>query len=127
MTSTAITPTTSAVTTKQKVGLGLCIVYGVTNIPSVLMPTPDGDAGPPFGILVVCTVLGLVATVAAAVAWRGSRLALRVAAGAAIVITLTALPALFVDDVLGALSVLITVVMVVLMFSAERRSATVVD
>ncbi len=54
-----------------------------------------------MAILVVGSVLGVVGLVAAILAWRGNRVALRVAAGAIIVITLTGLPAFFVDVPMG--------------------------
>jgi hypothetical protein len=122
----------SGTTTKQKVGLVVCALYGLGNIPSVLFPTPDGDEGPPLAILVVSSILGLVGLVAAIMAWRGNRVALRVAAGAIIVLTLTGLPAFFVDVPMGVkalvgFSVVVTVVAVVLMFSTERRPAPVTD
>lgn len=113
--------------TKNKVGLGLAVFYAVTNIPSALLPTPDGEEGPPMAILVVCTVLAVVALVAAVVAWRsGSRPAARLTAASLIVITLTSLPAFFVDvpagiKVLVAAGVVITIAIVVLMFSPTRR------
>jgi hypothetical protein len=120
-------------TTTQKVGLALCGLYSLANVPSGLTPPPDnaGDA-PPQGILVVCSVLGVVGLVATVMAWRGSRVALRVAAGAIVVITLTALPAFFVDvpmwvKALVGVSVVLTVAAVVLMLSGDRRPAAVVD
>ena len=78
------------------------------------------------------SILGVVGLVAAIMAWRGNSVALRVAAGAIIVITLTGLPAFFVDvpmwvKVLVGVSVLLTVAAVVLMFSGDRRSAPVTD
>jgi hypothetical protein len=133
MSSTStVAPARARVTGKQKAGLVICIIYGVTNIPSVLTPTPDGDTGPPFAILVIGTILGAVALVAAVLAWRGNRLAMRVGAGAIIVLTLTGLPAFFVDvpmfvKGLVALGVVLTVVAVVLMFSGDRRPAPVTD
>ena len=65
-------------------------------------------------------------------AWRGNSLALRVAAGAIIIATLTGLPAFFVDvpmfiKALVGLSVVLTVVAVVLMFSGDRRPASITD
>ena len=79
-------------TTKQKVGLALCGLYSLANIPSALTPAPDGAGdAPPQGILVICSVLGVLGLVATVMAWRGNRVALRVAAGAIIVITLTGL------------------------------------
>ena len=131
MSSTAIAPPVAELTTKQKVGIGLAAFYGLTNITSVLVPTPGDESGPPLGILVIDSVLGIVALVAAVLAWRGSAVALRIAAGAIVVITLTGLPAFFVDVPMGVkalvgVSVVLTLVAVVLMFSG-RRPASVVD
>jgi hypothetical protein len=101
-------------------------------LPSVLFQTPEGEEGPPLAILAIGSVLGVIGLVAAILAWRGNRVALRVAAGAIILVTLTALPAFFVDvpmaiKALVAVSVLLTVAAVVLMFSGERRPAAVAD
>jgi hypothetical protein len=120
------------VNTKQKVGLVLCALFSLANIPSVLGAPDDGETGPPFGILVIGSILGVVGLVAAIMAWRGHRVALRIAAGAIIVVTLTGLPAFFVDvpmfiKVLVGVSVLLTVATVVLMFSGDRRPASVTD
>ena len=120
--------------TKQKVGLVLCALYSLSNIPSVLFPSGSGgdEEGAPMAILVLDSVLGVIGLVAAVLAWRGNRVALRVAAGAIILITITGLPAFFVDvpmaiKALVGLSVLLTVVAVVLMFSAPRRAASIDD
>ena len=132
MSTISATASRSAVNTKQKVGLVLCGLYSLSNIPSVLETAPDGEQGPPFAILVVGTVLGVIGLVATVMAWRGNRVALRVAAGAIIIVTLTGLPAFFVDVPMwvkaatGA-GVIITVVTVVLMFSTDRRPSAVVD
>lgn len=124
--STATTPWS----TKNKVGLGLAIFTGITNAPSVLFPTGDGEDGPPMAILIVCSVLGVVTTVAAIVAWRQrSRPAARLAAASIVVLTLTSLPAFFVDvpagiKALSAAGVVLAVVTIVLMFSTSKRPAT---
>jgi hypothetical protein len=118
---------------RQKVGLLLAGIYSALNILGVLFPTPEGQEGPPIGILIVDSVLGLVGLVAVIVTWRtGNRAALRVAAGAIIIMTLTALPAFFVDvpagiKLLVGVSVLLTIAAVVLMFSPGRRSTPVLD
>ncbi len=118
---------------RQRVGLALGALLSIGNIPSVLTPTPDGEVGPPVLILWVGTLLGVIGLVAVVVAWRsGNRAALRVAAGSLIVTALTALPALFVDidatlKVLSAVSVVLTVIAVVLMFSPEQRTVSVDD
>ena len=134
--STISTTTTDGrvpVTTKQKVGLVVAGLYGLTNIPGVLAGEPaPGEVGPPLAILVIGSVLGLICVVAAVLAWRGRAAALRVTAGTMILVTLTGLPALFVDvpmavKALVGASVIITVVAVVLMLSSDRRPAPVQD
>jgi hypothetical protein len=132
--TTATTTTTSPVSTRQKVGLVLAGLYSLGNIPSLVLPSGSGDnAGPPVSVLAVDSVLGVIGLVAVVIAWRtGSRAALRVAAGAVIVITLTALPAFFVGVPAGVKllvggSVLVTIAMVVLMFSSARPPAPVLD
>ena len=127
-TTTAPTSTPTAWSTKNKVGLGLAIFYAVTNLPTAFLPSTDaGEDGPPMAILVVCSVLAAVALVAAVVAWRtGSRPAARLTAASLIVITLTSLPAFFVDvpagiKVLVAAGVAVTIAIVVLMFSPPKR------
>jgi hypothetical protein len=132
MSSTALAPSRATITTRQKAGLVICILYSLTNIPSFLEQTPDGEEGPPLAILVVGSLLGVIGLVAAIMAWRGNRVALRVAAGAIIVVTLTGLPAFFVDvpmfvKALVGLSVILTVLAVALMFSGDRRPASITD
>jgi len=113
-------------TTKNKVGLGLAVLYAVLNIPTVFIPVDNGD-GPPFAIGLICTILAVVATVAGVVAWRsGSRSAARLTAASLIVITVTALPAFFLDvpagvKVIAAVGVLVMVAIVALMFSGPQR------
>lgn len=124
--------TARGTTTKQKVGLTLAALYSLANIPSALFPAPEGEVGPPLAILVVGSVLGVIGLVAAVLAWRGNQVALRVAAGSIIVATLTGLPAFFVDvpmavKALVGVSVVLTVVTVVLMFSGKRRLPAVTD
>jgi hypothetical protein len=129
MTTTAA-PDTSTTTwsTKNKVGLGLALFYALVNLPSAFIPPPEGEPGPPMAILVVCTVLSAVALVAGVMAWRsGSRPAARLTAASLIIVTLTALPAFFVDvpaaiKILVAAAVVLTVVFTVLIFSPSRRS-----
>jgi peptidoglycan/LPS O-acetylase OafA/YrhL len=120
-------------TTRNKVGLGLAILYGVTSIPSFLTAVDEGETGPPLPIMIVSSVLGLVAVVAGLIAWRRrSRPAARLTAASVVVITLTSLPAFFVDVPAGikalvAFSVLFTVVTVVLMLSTAASSRTEVS
>jgi hypothetical protein len=118
---------------RQKAGLLLAGLYSALNVVGVFFPPPEGQVGPPIGILIIDTVLGLVGLVAVIITWRtGNRAALRVAAGAIIIMTLTALPAFFVDvpagiKLLAGVAVLLTIAAVVLMFSPGRRSTPVLD
>src|SRR5262249_17696888 len=128
MSSTTLTAARATTTTRQKVGLVLCGLFSLAQIPGVLEAPSAGAAGPPMPILVIGSVLGVVGLVATIMAWRGSRVALRIAAGSIIIVTLTGLPAFFVDvptfvKALVGVSVLFTIVTVVLMFSGNRRPA----
>lgn len=119
--------------TKNKVGLVIAGLLGLADIPAVLMPTPEGEVGPPFGILVVGSICGVITVVAVVIAWRkANRGAIRVAAGARIVSMLTALPAFFVDVPAGlklvvTALVVLTVISVVLMLSPARQTSPVTD
>lgn len=118
---------------RQKAGLVIAGLISLANVPSVLFPTPDGEEGPPLAILVLGTILGVVGLVAVVIAWRsGNQAAFRVAAGALVISVISALPAFFVDvpagiKVLVAVSVVITVLAIVLMFSPARRPVPVLD
>ena len=108
------------------------MLSSLASLPSFLMAADPGEEGPPLSIMVLATVLGAVGVVATVLAWRGSGVALRVAAGTLIVNALTSLPAFFVDVSAGvkafaALGVVVTVVTIVLMFSGPSRSAAPVD
>ncbi|GAA1448551.1 hypothetical protein GCM10009641_76870 [Mycobacterium cookii] len=130
MTTTAPADTTTRApwSTKNKVGLGLAMAYALVNLPSAFTPVPEGETGPPMAILWACTVLAAVALGAGVMAWRtGSRPAARLTAASMIIVTLTSLPAFFVDvsagiKVLVAAGVLLTVVFTVLIFSPGKRS-----
>ncbi len=117
---------------RQKVGLVLAGLISLTSVPSVLTPTPDGEVGPPLGILVLSTVLGIVGFVGVFPAWRGSSLALRVVAGALVVSVLSSLPALFVDipvwlKLAAGVGIALSIVALILMFSPARRPVPVLD
>ena len=133
MTMTAATPVRSRISTKQKVGLVLCFLNSLQSVPSFLVGGPDpGQEGPPEAVLVLASVLGVIGVIATVLAWRGSGVALRVAAGTIIVNTLTSLPAFFVDvptwlKAVAAFGVVLCIVTVVLMFSGNRGTAPVTD
>lgn len=115
-------------TTVNKIGLVLSIIFGVLNVASVFSPTPAGEVGPPFEILLADTALSVVVIAATVVAWvRGSRLAARLAAVGIALITLSALPAFFVDvpaaiKALVGFITLFSVVTIVMMLAPAKRS-----
>lgn len=131
MTTTTSTPT--RVSTRLRTGLALSVLLGLINIPFVFMPTKSGDEGPPYIVLLLSAVLGVVSIVAAVITWRtGSRVAIRVNAAALIINAVTTLPAFFVNVAVGiqvfaAVAVLLTVLAVVLMLSRDRTNAPVLD
>ena len=112
---------------RQRVGLILAGVFFALSTVSVLFPTPEGEVGPPFFILLLGAALGVVGLVAVAVAWRtGSRAALRVIVGFVIINALTALPGLFAPDVpvelrlMAGISVLWAIATAILTLSPSR-------
>ncbi len=119
--------------TKNKVGLALAGLLGLVDLPSFLTATPEGEVGPPYGILVLGSICGLVTVVAVVIAWRtASRGAIRIAAGARIVSLLGALPAFFVDvpwfvKVAVTAFTIVTVISLVLMLSPARQASPVTD
>lgn len=123
----------TAPSTRQKVGLVLTGLLSAGSLPSVLVPTSDGQEGPPMAILAADTLLGIVGLIAVVIAWRsGSQAAFRVAAGALIVAALTAVPAFFADvpagiKLLSAVFTLVTILAVVLLFSPARQPVSVLD
>ena len=110
----------------QKIGLALIFLLCVTNVPSALSPTPEGQVGPPFALLVADSVMAVIGTAAAAVGLiTGRRVASRIAAGALILIVLTAVPAFFSGVPAPVLltvggSIVVAVVAVILTLSPSR-------
>jgi hypothetical protein len=117
----------------NKAGLVLAFLLGLADMSAPFQPTPDGEVGPPFAILLLGGVLGLITVVAVVIAWRTSRRGpIRIAAGARIISVITALPAFFVDvpwfiKVGVTVAVILTVVSVVLMLSPARQTSPVTD
>ncbi len=117
----------------NKAGFVIALLLGLTDLASVLEPTPDGQVGPPLIILIIDAVLGLITIVAVVYAWRtGSRGAVRIAAGARIVSMITALPAFFVDVPAGLMLlvgvfVVATIACVAMMLLPSRTPVPVSD
>ena len=53
---------------RLRTGLILAIVLGLSNIPFLLMPAPDGEDGPPLGVLILSAALGVLSIVTAVIA-----------------------------------------------------------
>ena len=121
------------VTPRQKVGLVLAGLLSAANLPSVFLPTPDGQEGPPVAVLAISAVLGVIGLVAVVLAWRdGNPAAVRVAAGTLVLNVLTSLPAFFVDvpagvQALVGLFAVLTIACVALMLAPSRRPVPVSD
>ena len=128
-TTTNTTRTPAGWSTANRVGLVLTLLLGLGNVTSAFFPTPAGEVGPPFEVLLADTVLAAVVVVAVIVAWvRRSRLAARIAAGCVILIAISAMPAFFVDvppavkALVGAIT-LVTVLACGLMLAPAKRNA----
>jgi presenilin-like A22 family membrane protease len=122
---------TFPLSTRLRIGLGIAALLGLLDCTSLFFPpTQPGQVGPPVGILVVGTLLGVATLVAVLVAWRtGRRTAIRVTALTRIVSVLLALPAFIFGapaevQQLVAVFVVISAIAVALMLAPERRRTT---
>jgi hypothetical protein len=128
----AVVPT-SPLSAANRLGIGLAVLLSLMDFASLLVPTPPGEVGPPYVILLLAAALGVVTLVAVVIGWRsGSRGALRIAAGARVVSAITALPAFFLDvaawiQLVVAVTVVLTIACVLLVLAPARRSAPVAD
>ncbi|MEJ3749481.1 hypothetical protein WEI85_40250 [Actinomycetes bacterium KLBMP 9797] len=118
----------------NKTGLVIAFLLGLADMTAPFTPTPDdAEAGPPFAILLLDGVLGLITVVAVVVAWRTARRgATRIVAGARIISMVTALPAFFVDvpagvQVLVGVFVLLTITCVALILTPSRHPVPIND
>jgi hypothetical protein len=126
---------TAGATTRNKVGLVLAALLGLSDLVGAFLPTPGSSdpnsAGPPLPVLLADGVIGLVTLIAVIYTWRtGSRISARIVAGTRVLSALSALPAFFVKGVpagtvalVGALVVL-TVVSIVLVLARPTPQPT---
>lgn len=114
---------------RQKIGAGLTGLLLLGSTTSALAPTPAGEVGPPYVVLVAGTVLSVIGLIALVIGLvRRSRSAFRLAAGALIAIQLTALPAFFAPvpasiRLLVAVSVLLALLAVALLLTPAKTVA----
>lgn len=97
----------------NKLGLAMLAACGLVNM--IPMPVPDeAEAGPPIGVLIAAGILGLIAIIALAHAWRtGSRRSAWAAIVISVVNGLLAVPAFVVAGVPGSVQVLVAVFLAV--------------
>ena len=117
----------------NKAGFVIALLLGLSDLASPLQPTPDGEVGPPFAILLIDALLGLITIAAVVIAWRtGRRGAVRIAAGARIVSMVSALPAFFAGVpaailLIVSVFVVVTIACVALMLLPSRVPVPVSD
>jgi hypothetical protein len=112
---------------KNKIGLVLAVILGLGDVASLGtlgQQLEPGQDGPPAGVTIFSALLGVVTLVAVVIAWRsGSRVAVRVLAGARILSMILGLPAFFVSGVpsgfvvISAIGVVLTLVCLALVLS----------
>jgi hypothetical protein len=122
---------TSRLSVKNKIGLVLAGLLGVTDMASLLGPQPGpGEEGPPMAVLIAGSILGLLTVVAVIYVFRtASRTGSRIVAGTRILSMITALPAFFVEGVpaglvaLAAVGVVVTLLTVWLVLSKPAQQS----
>ncbi len=116
-----------------RAGLALSALIGVANLPFLVPDIDWGPDEPPYPLLVLAAVVGMVSVVCAVIAWRsGNRRALRINAAALIFNALMVIPGLFGDTpafitIASAWFVVTTVVAVVLTMRRASEPRPVVD
>jgi hypothetical protein len=118
---------------KNKIGLVLATILGLADVASLGtlgQQLEPGQDGPPAGVTIFSALLGVVTIVAVVIAWRsGSRVAVRVLAGARILSMVLGLPAFFVSGVpsgfvaISAVGVVLTIVCLALVLSRSSSVA----
>lgn len=110
--------------TANRVGFVLASLLALGDVSSVAQPTPEGEVGPPFVVLAVGAVLGVVTLAGVWLGWaRRSRAGVRTAAASRLLSMILALPAFFVEGLPAwiraatAAAVLVTILSVVLMLA----------
>ena len=133
MITTAHSASLAPLSKLNKAGLTLAFLLGLADLTGPFQPKPEGEAGPPYAILLLDGALGLITVVAVVLAWRTTkRGAIRLVAGMRVIAMITALPAFFVGvpaslKVLVGSFVLLTIATVAMMLTPARRPVPVTD
>lgn len=114
--------------TANKAGFVLAILLGASGLVGLASPTPDGEVGPPWGVLIFGAVTGIAIVACVLIGWlRGSKAAIRAAVILLVLTAITALPAFVTPDVPAPLVasagifVVLTIVALVLMLKPSRQ------
>jgi hypothetical protein len=105
-------------------GLVLSALLGLTDVVSA--PLTDGEH-PPWVIAIAGGIIGLITLIGVYFGWRGSRVGMATVIVTRLLSALTAVPALFVDDVpsglraVAAIGILVTLVAVAMVATGLRR------
>lgn len=117
--------------TRRRAGHVLGIVLGTLHVAVLAIPTGGDDAGPPLPVLVIGAVIGLAVIALLRRSWRTDARVARRAAGALLVVAaLGVLPGLLTADVTLALRLAagaligLTVATLLLLFAPEPRVTT---
>jgi hypothetical protein len=121
----------TALTVKNKIGLGIAIVLGIADLAGLALigQQDSGDNGPPAGVLIFSAVMGVATLVGVGIVFaKKARSAARVVAISRVLSMITSLPAFFVGGVpagliaVVAISVIVTIVCVALVISKPKTS-----
>ncbi|MGV9713768.1 hypothetical protein ACWDTI_24275 [Gordonia sp. NPDC003424] len=95
---TTSSPTAIPLTRNTRIGFVLAILAALPNL--VVIPTPDGEPGPPLGVSIGVAVVAAITIVAAIMGWRTHRTwAIRLAVGGSALLVLANVPAFFVAGI----------------------------
>jgi hypothetical protein len=133
MTTMTVPTTRPTPTATVRTGLALSAALGLANIPFLVLDIDWGTDEPPFALLLLNTLIGMVSVVCAVLAWNtGNRRLIRINAAALIVNALMVLPGIFFESppfitIASAVIVAATVISVVLMMRRSSELNRVTD